>query len=74
MMETWLGLIGQAVILAIALIGLWRSLASQIQELHISLNSRLTELIVAVRGEADATGHARGLAEGRAERYDEDDG
>lgn len=36
-----------------------------IQEIHIALNSRLTELLAATKGEATATAHAAGLKEGQ---------
>jgi hypothetical protein len=37
-----------------------------IQEIHVAINSRLTELLAATKGEATATGHAAGMAEQKA--------
>lgn len=37
----------------------------KIQEIHVAINSRMDELLVATKGEATATAHAAGLKEGQ---------
>jgi hypothetical protein len=59
--QGWLALAIQAVILLTAIVGFLRSL-SKIRELHISLNSRLDQLLAATA----AKSHAEGRAEERA--------
>ena len=57
------GLITQVIILITALAGLWRGVrnADHLHKIHLELNSRLTELIVASKAE----GHGAGVAEER---------
>lgn len=40
-----------------------RNNATAIQEVHLSVNSRMDELLAASKGEARAEGHAAGLSE-----------
>lgn len=39
--------------------------AKSIQQIHISINSRMDELLKSARGEATEKGHAAGLKEGQ---------
>ena len=59
-------LLTQVVILVTALFGFLHAF-SKVKELHISLNSRLDQLLKAVAATSHAEGLAEGLSEGRAE-------
>jgi hypothetical protein len=58
-------MITQGVILILAVVGFLqrRSQAKAIQEVHLSVNSRLTELINAVKVSSHAEGRLEGMAE-----------
>ena len=43
----------------------WR-VGSQVQEIHLSMNSRMDEMLKLARSESAATAHAAGMEEGRA--------
>jgi hypothetical protein len=64
----WLGLLIQAVTLGTLAVGFIHVLKKQ-EETHVSLNSRLTELVDSVRKES----HQAGRAEAEAEAKDRKD-
>lgn len=41
----------------------WLSSRRKIEQIHVSINSRVDELLKAAKGEAAATGHAAGMKE-----------
>lgn len=74
-MIAWLSLLGFVPATIFSLLALMRTLknARAIEEVHITVNSRLTQLLNATGAAARSEGKAEGMAEGRSDERGERD-